>query len=262
MDELCDVGAAAEPLLPLLPAAAVLPSPVGSADAVVCVVEGDAPVLAAVPWLPACGSVDEITAEPAVVAVLPWFAVERLLNAREPMTAIPAKPPVVVTLRASDRRRWEWRLRWPRKPAADPSSGTNSAVGMAGVGMAEAAAVGAAVFAAATAALGAAGLAAARVVAAGLAAARAGVLAAAAVADMSPGNSGRGGAACARVLSPTSRPRSRSSSRPRSRSRPVRACRRVCWPEGETCVLGAGSTLVPHPGQQTTPLSSLRHEVQ
>jgi hypothetical protein len=126
VDELCDVGAAAELLLP---AAAVLESPVGLADADVCV-EGDVPVLPAVLWLPACGSVDEIATEPAVVA-LPWLAVDRLLKAREPMTAIPAKPPVVVTRRASERRRWEWRLRWLRKPPAEPSSGTNSDVAAA-----------------------------------------------------------------------------------------------------------------------------------
>lgn len=106
-------------------------SPAGSADAdavagaEVCVAVEDAPAPAAVPCPPVCGSVDEIATEPAVVA-LPWWAVERLLSAREPMTAIPAKPPVVVTLRASDRRRWEWRLRWLRKPPAEPSSGTNS----------------------------------------------------------------------------------------------------------------------------------------
>lgn len=137
MDELCDVGAAAE--LPL-PAAAVPASPVGLADAEAACVEGDVPVLAAVPWLPVCVSVDEIATEPAVAA-LPWLAVDRLLKAREPMTAIPAKPPVVVTLRASERRRWEWRLRWLRKPPAEPSSGTNSAAAVEAGAAMEAASV-------------------------------------------------------------------------------------------------------------------------
>ena len=37
---------------------------------------------------------------------------------------------------------------------------------------------------------------------------------------------------------------------------------RIETTEGESCALGIESTLAPHPGQDTTPLSSLRHEVQ
>lgn len=66
-------------------------------------------------------------AEPAELLV--WAAVERLPMAREPRTAIPAKPPVaVVTLAARERRRWEWRTRRtlvlataasPKSPSSD-----------------------------------------------------------------------------------------------------------------------------------------------
>ena len=98
--------------------------PVGLDDADVCVL-GDTTGFVVALWLPGCASVDVI-AEP-LGAALSRLVVERLLRAREPMTAIPAKPPVAVTLRTSERRRWEWRLRWwPTAPAAEPPSGTNS----------------------------------------------------------------------------------------------------------------------------------------
>lgn len=76
-------------------------------DAVVVV--DDVPEFAVVTW-PCCVSVEVIATDPAGAALLP-LGVERLLRAREPMTAIPAKPPVAVTLRASERRRCEWRAR-------------------------------------------------------------------------------------------------------------------------------------------------------
>jgi hypothetical protein len=63
-------------------------------------------------WVLDCASEDAIATDPDGAALLPVVGVERLLKAREPMTAIPAKPPVAVTLRARERRRWEWRARW------------------------------------------------------------------------------------------------------------------------------------------------------
>ena len=64
----------------------------------------DAPELAVAPLL-GCAKEDAIATDPVGVALLFWLGVERLLRAREPMTAIPAKPPVAVTLRARERRR-------------------------------------------------------------------------------------------------------------------------------------------------------------
>jgi hypothetical protein len=77
--------------------------PVGPDDADVCVL-GDVTGFVVALWLPGCASVDVIAAEP-LGAALSRLVVERLLRAREPMTAIPAKPPVAVTLRTSERRR-------------------------------------------------------------------------------------------------------------------------------------------------------------
>lgn len=99
--------------------------PLGLGDADVCVV-GNVPGFVVALWLSGCASVDAIAAEP-VGAALSRLIVERLLRAIEPMTAIPAKPLVVVTLRMSEWRRWAWRLRWrPAAPAAEPPCGTNS----------------------------------------------------------------------------------------------------------------------------------------
>jgi hypothetical protein len=67
---------------------------------------------AVVLWVLGCVSVDEAAMDPDAEA-LPLLGVERWVRARDPMTAIPAKPPVAVTLRASERRRWEWRPRLP-----------------------------------------------------------------------------------------------------------------------------------------------------
>jgi hypothetical protein len=194
----------------------------GLADAEVCVM-GDVPGFVVAPGLPGCASVDPIAVEP-VGAALSRPAEERLLKAREPMTAIPAKPPVVVTLRMSERRRWEWRLRWrPAAPAAEPACWTNSDS--------------------------------AKVVA--------------------PWSAERA-AACVRARS-LIRPRPRSARMravaPEStpwfpgagiagRSRRLPAGRRFWTPEGEACACSFEPTLAPHPGQDTTPLSSLRHEVQ
>src|SRR5689334_2067706 len=62
-------------------------------------------------------------------AVLPvWAVVARLPMAREPRTAMPAKPPVaVVTLAARERRRWEGRTRraLASAPAASPWSASS-----------------------------------------------------------------------------------------------------------------------------------------
>jgi hypothetical protein len=99
--------------------------PVGSDDADACVLDDMTGFVVAL-WLPGCASADAIAAEP-LGAALSRLVVERLLRAREPMTAIPAKPPVAVTLRTSERRRWEWRLRWrPAVPAVEPPCATNS----------------------------------------------------------------------------------------------------------------------------------------
>ena len=68
--------------------------------------------LAVVLWLLGGANVDATATDPAAAA-LPLLGVERWLRAREPMTAMPAKPPVAVTLRARERRRWEWRPRLP-----------------------------------------------------------------------------------------------------------------------------------------------------
>jgi hypothetical protein len=59
---------------------------------------------AVVLWLLGGANVDATATDPAAAA-LPLLGVERLLRARDPMTAIPAKPPVAVTLRARERRR-------------------------------------------------------------------------------------------------------------------------------------------------------------
>ena len=84
------------------------------------------PDLTVVFWLLACATVDATATDPAVV-VLPLLGVERWLRARDPMTAIPAKPPVAVTLRARERRRWEWRPRLLyRVPPAESPSWKNS----------------------------------------------------------------------------------------------------------------------------------------
>lgn len=61
------------------------------------------PEIAAALWL-GCANVDAIAADPAG-APFSRAAVERLLKAKELMTAIPANPPVAVTLRARERRR-------------------------------------------------------------------------------------------------------------------------------------------------------------
>lgn len=136
MDELCGVGAelrgvgiAAELLL----VAAELDIGLGlggagaGADVCICIcVLGDVAAFVVALWLLGCASVDVIAVEPAGVA-LSRLAAERLLKAREPKTAIPAKPLVVVILRASERRRWDGRLRrWPVASAAGPPFGTNS----------------------------------------------------------------------------------------------------------------------------------------
>jgi hypothetical protein len=72
-------------------------------DSVGACVPDDAPEPAAAPWFD-CVNEDAIAADPIGVAV-GRLGVERLVRARDPMTAIPAKPPVAVTLRARDRRR-------------------------------------------------------------------------------------------------------------------------------------------------------------
>jgi hypothetical protein len=72
-------------------------------DSVCACVPDDVPELAVASWFD-CGNVDAIAADPIGVAVS-RLGVERLLRAREPMTAIPAKPPVAVTRRARERRR-------------------------------------------------------------------------------------------------------------------------------------------------------------
>jgi len=64
---------------------------------------GVVPELTVALW-PGCVNVDVIATDP-VGAALSRLGVERLLKAREPTTAIPAKPPVAVTLRARERRR-------------------------------------------------------------------------------------------------------------------------------------------------------------
>jgi hypothetical protein len=84
---------------------------VGDVDVTVCgldVVAEPAVVL----WVLGCVSVDATAMDPDAAALL-LLGVERWLRARDPMTAIPAKPPVAVTLRARERRRWEWRPRSP-----------------------------------------------------------------------------------------------------------------------------------------------------
>lgn len=98
------------------------------ADADACVV-GDVTGFVVALWLLGTASVEVIAMEP-VGAALSRPAVERLLRAREPMTAIPAKPPVAVTLRASERRRWEWRSRC--RPAAPAAAPPFAGVGIAG----------------------------------------------------------------------------------------------------------------------------------
>ena len=60
--------------------------------------------LAVALWLLGCAKLDATAMDPAAAA-LPLLGVERWLRARDPMTAIPAKPPVAVTLRARERRR-------------------------------------------------------------------------------------------------------------------------------------------------------------
>jgi hypothetical protein len=98
---------------------------VGSDDADACIV-GNVTGFVVALWLPGAAGMDVIAAEPVGVA-LSRLVVETLLRASEPMTAIPAKPPVVVTLRTSERRRCEWRLRRrPGAPATEPPCGTNS----------------------------------------------------------------------------------------------------------------------------------------
>lgn len=94
------------------------------ADADACVA-GNVTGFVVALWLPDCARMDVIAAEP-VGAALSRLVVEILLRASEPMTAIPAKPPVAVTLRTSERRRCEWRLRRPGAPATEPPCGTNS----------------------------------------------------------------------------------------------------------------------------------------
>lgn len=73
-------------------------------DVGVCVPRATpAPGIAAALWL-GCVDVDAIATDPAG-APLSRAVVERLLKAKELITAIPAKPPVAVTLRARERRR-------------------------------------------------------------------------------------------------------------------------------------------------------------
>ncbi len=175
--------------------------------------------LAVALWLLGCARVDATATDPAAAA-LPLLGVERLLRARDPMTAIPAKPPVAVTLRARERRRWEWRPRLPyRVPPAESLSWKNS-------GSAE-------VLPPKTMELGAA-----------CARARAFALLRSAAVPA-------GAVACAPCFAGVGR----GSCLPP-------AGWRIQTTEVEFCALGIESTLAPHPGQERTPLSSLRHEVQ
>ena len=97
-DWLCDV--AVVELVVEFRAAAELDPLLDDVD--VCVLD-DVPEPTVALWL-VCDTVDASATEPAGVALV-RPGVERLLKARELMTASPAKPPVAVTLRARERRR-------------------------------------------------------------------------------------------------------------------------------------------------------------